>query len=288
MRSAFSSRIGMALVLAGCSACVNAATFDLIAVDSGFVTAMGGSAKGDSHLAPSAKFNYSVGYELHYAAGFYSAALAAMDRKNYFVFDLGGLPGPIVSATLVLWSGKLESADAFETYVLEETVDQSGALFDVGALAASPVSAFDGPGDFGVTVAASLYAKLGAGATALASLDITHALDDSFLMVGFTPAGISHLNTLRTSGGAAVLSGVVTTVDTVGGTTPQQPFGFTGPDIAGGGPLVPVLMVTTVPEPGHGALLLAGVGLVGAAVRQRRSGAAASGSCADVRVPESG
>lgn len=276
MRSTVVSRVGMALVLAGSGTGVNAAEFHLLALDSGFVTAMGGSAKGDSHLAPPAKYNYSVGYELHYAAGFYSPTLAAMDRKNYFVFDLGALPGPIVSASLKLWSGKLESADAFETYVLLDTVDQPGALSDAGALASSSVSAFDDEGDFGIAVAASMYAKLGAGTATLASLDVTHMLDASFLTIGFTPAGISHLNALRTSGGAAVLSGKVTTVDTVGGTTPQQPFGFTGPDIAGGGPLVPVLMVSTVPEPAHGLLLLAGLGLVGAAVWLRRSGACAS------------
>jgi len=44
----------------------------LLAVDLGFVTEVGGSAKGDGTLAPGATYNYSAGREEHYAGGFLS------------------------------------------------------------------------------------------------------------------------------------------------------------------------------------------------------------------------
>ena len=69
------------------------------ATDAGFVTMAGGSAKGDGTVAPDATYNYSVGRELHYGAGALFSPLAAMDRKNYFVFDLTGITDTIVSAT---------------------------------------------------------------------------------------------------------------------------------------------------------------------------------------------
>ena len=52
----------------------------LDATDAGFVTVMGGSAKGDATLAPSAKYNYSVGRELHYATG----ALGPLPNESGF------------------------------------------------------------------------------------------------------------------------------------------------------------------------------------------------------------
>jgi hypothetical protein len=81
--------IGLLLATAWSLAAVGRAEIVVLdATDAGFVTVMGGSAKGDATLAPSAKYNYSVGRELHYATGALGPTFAAMDRKNYFVFDL--------------------------------------------------------------------------------------------------------------------------------------------------------------------------------------------------------
>lgn len=258
----------LAMAMAGTAA--QAGDVEIAAMDSGFVTMAGGSAKGDGTIVPSAKYNYSVGYEVHYTGGFFSPPpFTPMDRKNYFLFDLSSVPDTITGASLKLWTGTLESADPFETYVLKETPDQPGALFDVSTLATTPMDGFDDPGDFAIAVASSLYMKLGEGLAILATVDVTHAMDDSFLMITFTPAGIAHLNGLRLAGGPVVLGGMVTTADTVLGTTPQQPFGFTGPDIPGGDPKTPMLILTTVPEPSGYLLMLAGLGLVAMATRRR-------------------
>lgn len=281
MRTAIWVLVGLALAAIGTA--VRADDFTIVATDSGFVTMKGGSSKGDSVFGddgpspPSGPFyNYSVGYEIHYPGGFYSPPpFPPMIRKNYFVFDLSGIgmDKAITGAALTLWTGTLESADASETYTIKETPDQPGALFDAGFLVTAATttgaSAFDESSDMAIAVAESFHMKLGAGPATLASVAITHDMDDTFLEIAFTPEGISHLNAARLAGGMVVLGGMVTTVDTDTGTSPQQPFGFTDVGLPGT-PLAmatPTLLVTTVPEPTVSLLLVAGLALVTAASR---------------------
>lgn len=227
------------------------------AVDAGFVTEAGGSAKGDGTLVPSATFNYSVGRELHYGAGFLGSPLASLNRNNYFVFDLSGAPAMIATATLKVYAGMLESVDTVEEFVLLAPFDPGGALGDAGFLmsehAAGP-SAFDGPGDMAIDVAMAMYGNIAGGAGPLGVAAITAADDGTILSIPLMPAGIAYLNSML--GGMAILGGTVTTAPPPG--TPQQPFGFTGPDIPGGDPLTPYLEVTYVPEPASLASLAIG------------------------------
>jgi hypothetical protein len=73
-------RILTSLVLSSlCLTSVPAAVITLTATDAGFVTEMGGSAKGDGTISP-ADYNYSVGYEVHFADGSLSGPLAPMLR----------------------------------------------------------------------------------------------------------------------------------------------------------------------------------------------------------------
>ncbi len=133
----------------------NAVAVTLSAVDSGFVTSAGGSAKGDGTLAVGATYNYSVGYELHYATGALgmppgSTPLAAMDKNNYFVFDLSSLGAPILTATLLLPAGTLESVDGVETFDVVVPAVPMAALGDAGTLMmahAAGSTAFDSPMD---------------------------------------------------------------------------------------------------------------------------------------------
>lgn len=252
-------------------AAAGATSFELSAVDAGFVTEAGGSAKGDGTLVSSARYNYSAGIELHYGTGALGAPLVPMMRKNYFVFDLGALDGPIASAKLVLWTGTLESVDGFEDFVLVETTEVGPALGLAAALAGGESSAdFDEPGDPLVGDAKSLFGLLGDGAILLGGIGLTADDDDTFVEIAFTPAALGYLSSFV--GGKLVLAGLVPT--TIPGSSPQQPFGLTGPDIPGGDPKTPMLVVTTVPEPPMVLMSLFGVLAVMQAARgcRRRSG----------------
>jgi hypothetical protein len=246
----------------------SAASFGIPASDAGFVTEAGGSAKGDSTLAPPAKYNYSVGFELHYATGALGPVLAPMMRKNYFVFDLAAISEPIASAKLVLWTGTLETSDPSELYLLKESTDMPGVLGLATALASgSAISDFDSTSDPLVMAAVTLFSKLADGPLALGGIVLTPAMDDSFVEISFSPAALGWLSGF--AGGKLLLAGVVPSV--VPPAFPQQPFGFTGPDVPGGGPLTPMLLITTVPEPAAWLLLLGG-GTLLAATRRRRRG----------------
>jgi hypothetical protein len=255
-------RLGMLLVLPwALAAPVSALT--LTAVDAGFVTEAGGSAKGDGTVASGAKYNYSAGFELHYATGALGAPLAPMFRKNYFVFDLSGVGGALASAKITLWSGTLETADASESWLMMNTIDMPAAVGLAAALAGGALPGeFDETTDPLVISASMLYGKLADGPMVLGGFVITHAMDDSFIDIVFSPAGLGHLSSFV--GGKVVLAGMVPSAMPPG--FPQQPFGFTGPDIPGGDPKTPTLTVTVVPEPDPAWMLLLGL-LTGLALR---------------------
>lgn len=254
-----------ALLSALALAAAPAAAITIPALDAGFVTVAGGSAKGDGTVTAVAKYNYSVGFELHYGTGALGSPLSPMLRRNYFVFDLSALSGTITSATLLLWAGKLESADSSELYGLKEITDMATALGLGSALAAgTSVTEFSSPSSPLVLAAASLYGKIGDGPLILGSLAITHAMDDTFISIAFTPGGLGYLNGFV--GAKVMLGGLVGSV--LPPAFPQQPFGFTGPDIVAGDITTPKLVLGLVPEPAALWQLLVGL-LVLAALAQR-------------------
>ena len=262
------------------------ADLTLTATDSGFVTVMGGSAKGDSTLVAPAAFNYSVGWLEHYADGSLgvppgSSPLAFMTRKNYFVFDLSSVTSTITMASLELYAGPdigdpypdgehgYESLDPFEGFEILETTDPLLALsiaddlLDASLIGGS--AGFDEPTDAGVIGAATLYGLLGDGVP-LASYSVTAADDGTTIGLDFTSAGLAYLNLFL--GERLILGGELTTLSETIGVT-EGIFGFTGPDIAGGDPLTPSLVITTVPEPSGWAILMMATA-TGACVRRRR------------------
>jgi hypothetical protein len=244
----------------------------LSAIDAGFVTMAGGSSKGDSTIAPIAKYNYSVGFEVHYATGALSPPpFAPMDRNNYFVFDLSSLPGPITAATLVLPAGELESVDAVEVFDVVMPMAPVMALADAGALLAASglgTGAFDSPADPAVGIAGALYGNIEAGTgSPIGSKAITSADDDTMISIPLSLTGVTYLNGFL--GGVVFLGGSVPSIVFADG-TPQQPFGFTAAEIPGSGPTVPMLIVTAVPE--ASSLLCVAVGAAvggGRAMRAR-------------------
>jgi hypothetical protein len=255
----------------------------LTAADAGFVTMAGGSSKGDGTVAPTAKYNYSVGREVHFGTGALGAPLAMMARKNYFVFDLTGVSTPISAAVLKLYAGPsmappypggthgYESLDPMETYAIAPTPDFAGALGDITALASGAVPAdFDMPTDPLVGVAAALYTKLAIGSP-LAAAVLSPADDGTIVTLSFTPAGVSYLNSFL--GTKVVLGGFLPTAP-----PPASPpdltqlvFAFTGPDIPSGDPLTPTLDLTLTAVPEAGSLAFgAGVATIVGAVSFRR------------------
>lgn len=253
------------------------------ATDAGFVTEAGGSAKGDGTVASGATYNYSAGREVHYSSGFLFSMPTPMDRKNYFVFDLSTVPGPITAATLFLYAGPAtgppfpagmhgyESPDPSETYGIAATSDSAGALADAAALKfANTVgsSEFDDAMDPAIGMAASLYTKLADGPIPLALTVISPATDGTTVALAFSPAGLTYLNGFV--GSTLLLGGKVPTA--MPPAVPQSVFGFTGPDIAGGDPLTPMLMITTAVPEARALWLVALAGVVALGVRlgQRR------------------
>lgn len=258
-----------------------AATTVIPASNSGFVTIAGGSSKGDDTIAPGAKYNYSVGRELHYSTGALgtppgTTPLAPMERRNFFVFDLTAITDPITSATVTIYAGPAvppafpggahgyESLDPTELFGFKETPAQIGALADIAALTASTVAAdFDTPADPLVGVAAALYTKLGAGPLIYGSAVVSPADDGTFLSIAVTPDGLGFLNAHL--GGTVVLGGLLATATPPA--SPQEIFGFTGPT-GPADPMMPALTVTTVPEPATLGLL----SLAALALPRRRAG----------------
>ena len=214
--------------------------------------------------------NYSVGREVHFIAGFFSATTVVMDRNDYFVFDLTSIVTPIASASIDIYAGILESVDASEVFDLVAPADVGAAISDTMFLLAENgvgPGAFDDAADPAISVATALYGNIAGGpVTPLGSTVITSADDSTTLTIALDPAGVAFLNTFL--GGIVVIGGSVSSVIPPG--TPQQPFGFTGPDIPGVDPLTPTLDITLVPEPGTAILVAMGLTVLGRMARQRR------------------
>ncbi len=246
-------------------------TITIPAFDAGFVTEMGGSAKGDGTISP-ATYNYSLGREEHFIDGALGSPIGYMERKNYFAFDLSGVTGPITSATLSIYMGPgiappfpagthgYESLDPTETFEILETTDPGGALGMISDLAFFNTigpSEFDAPADPGVLTASGLFPILGDGPLVLASKTVSPADDDTTLSMPITPGGLGYLGLF--AGGPMVLAGILPSALPPAGPPElesQLIFGFTGPDIPGGSPLTPTLEITFVPEPASLGLLL--------------------------------
>lgn len=217
-----------------------AITFTIPAADSGNYSEAGAHNLGD----------------LEYVAGWDNERL-----RNYFVFDLSGLPSgeTIVSATLhaynpnvcepdCSYTGGYDSADASETYDLHEVLAPAAT---VSTSVLNPAIYLDlGDGDVFGTYAASA------------------ADNGEFIDIALNAAGLASAQTFAGIG-SFVLGGEVSSL-TAAFNNREYVFGLTDP--AGFPDYTRELIVVMTPEPGTG--LLVAVGLFAVGSTRRRLGSA--------------
>ena len=179
-----------------------------------------------------------------YGTGWHSGLPS--EARSFFGFDLSGVTGTVISATL-----HLETSTKVSPF-LTPTGTETCGLFDVSA-ALGTLTSGAGAGSFG---------DLGSG-TSYGSLDVTNPVG-SFIDISLNAAGIAYLNGL--AGGTAVIGGAITSLDK--GVAPANEIVFNGST----GSMTRQLLLETdggtgVPEPG--TWMLMGGGMLALAVRRR-------------------
>jgi len=208
-----------------------AAIVSLPASDSGFFNAAGRSSKNDGVVmgAAPATFNYSAG------AIDEAPPLSGVDvpRKNYFTFDLSGVTGTILGATLELPlpDDGYGSPNDTETYAVYGSVFPGVPEMTGFAGALRTVYSIFSPG--ALAMAMDHYGKLGDTKglfPALATVTIGEDDEGTVVSLEFTPSGIAYLNLFQ--GGPVVLAGEIDSLDGVPGTD-EFVFGFSAPLLPG-------------------------------------------------------
>jgi hypothetical protein len=189
----------------------------------------------------------------------YTAGWSDEEFRNFFVFDVSGLPAgeTILSATLRLYSpavgepdvtytGGYDSPDASETYEVREILLPSAVVTAPSVL---------NPG---------VYAAIGLGAL-FGSHTATASDNGQLIDISLDAAGIAALDAAVAE---FVLGGLVSSLSSVNGVE-EFVFGHTDPiDALPGSPYTRQLIVTVTPDPGTAALL--GLGLAALALVRRR------------------
>lgn len=145
----------------------------------------------------------------YYPAGD-TAAAGVAEHRNFFVFDLSAMPGPVLGATLELYNPSdppepgngYRSPDPFETYALWEVVT------DVATLIA---------GGSGLT---GIFDDLGGG-LAFGQIDMTAADNGTIVSIPLTQEALTSIE--ASLGGLWAVGGAVMTLE---GTPLQVVFGY--------------------------------------------------------------
>lgn len=182
-----------------------------------------------------------------YGTGWHSGIPS--EARSFFGFDLSGVTGTVVSATL-----RLQTATAVSPF-LTPTGTETFGVFDVSAALGTLTG---GAG-------ASSFADLGSG-TQYGSLDVTDPVG-TYIDIQLNGAGLAYLNGL--AGGTAVMGGAITSLTK--GLAPANEIVFNGST----GSMTRQLLLETdggssVPEPGTWMLVGGGALAVGLRRRQAR------------------
>jgi hypothetical protein len=166
-----------------------------------------------------------------------SGRLTNNEHRNFTVFSLSGLSGPIVSAQLQLFN----PGPPFPGYSSPKP-SEIFTLFDVST--PIPTLVANQTGQTGI------FTDLGTGVP-LGAQVVSAADDGNIVTVTLNPAGLAALNAAE--GRQIAFGGAITTLDPTT-TANEYIFGFAN------GPGTVQLIVTAVPEPA--SLILMGMGLV--------------------------
>lgn len=266
--------IAAALLHAGS---LSAASLDIDAINTGFLTAEGGASNFDGLLVEMATFNYSVGWELHYDGGGLkpTVPLIYQEKRNYFVFDLSSVTDPITSAVLELGfpAGGYSSPDASEEFILSATPVTAPELEMLKTAPVMPVATppfFDivPPVVDGIALPGGLFDGITAAyddfGISLASYTRTDSDTDDPASIAFSAEGLAYLNDHL--GTTVVLGGKLISLSAAG--VAEELFGFTDPwlDVAPPSytPMTapPSLLLETTPIPLPAAFYLLAAALL--------------------------
>ena len=198
-------------------------------------------------------------FQNHYVGNTFIGGTLIPERRNYFLFDVSGAAGPIVSAKLKLYVPKFPpdggygyiSPDPTEDYLVTSTPFAPEAI-------AMPMI----PPDVGMAMWATFGTGMPYGLTA-ASIDSM----GTDLVIDMSGAALTTLNAARIGSGKWAATGRLTTLAGHDPFTDQLLFSFTDPT----GLLAPVtpfprLEYEVVPEPAS----VAALGMAGLLLRRRK------------------
>ena len=202
-----------------------------------------------------------VQFNTNYAVG---GGADGYTRNNYFLFDLSGVSGTITSATLRLYNPDTSGSPSVPYGYTSADPSESFALFDVSTTfysAYTPGTPLVAGYGIGSVVGQAIFSDLGSGQS-YGSYTASLADNGRFVEISLNAAGLAALNA---SGGMFAVGGAITTLDGV--VNPESLFAASA--LSFPGPNGAQLVISSVPEPAASGLFVAGLGLVGLAVRRR-------------------